>query len=97
MTSERESYVYIVLPGETEFVTAARFTVAQNRNGEPIGTLVYWKSYLQRNNAVELDPIELRLSDKPYQTARMNGFFGAVRDAMPDFWGRRIIERNADV
>lgn len=95
MTSERESYVYIVLPGETEFVTAARFTVTQNRNGEPVGTLVYGKNYLQRSNAVELDPVELRLSDKPYQTARMNGFFGAIRDAMPDFWGRRVIERNA--
>ena len=25
----------------------------------------------------------------------MDGFFGAIRDAMPDFWGRRVIERNA--
>jgi serine/threonine-protein kinase HipA len=25
----------------------------------------------------------------------MQGFFGAIRDSMPDFWGRRIIERNA--
>jgi serine/threonine-protein kinase HipA len=25
----------------------------------------------------------------------MHGFFGAIRDSMPDFWGRRIIERNA--
>jgi serine/threonine-protein kinase HipA len=24
----------------------------------------------------------------------MEGFFGAIRDAMPDFWGRRVIERN---
>lgn len=95
MTSERECYVYIVLPGETEFVTAARFTVTQTRDGEPIGTFVYGKNYLSRGNAVELDPIELRLGDKPYQTARMNGFFGAIRDAMPDFWGRRVIERNA--
>lgn len=95
MTSERECYVYIVLPGETEFVTAARFTVAQTRDGEPIGTFVYGKNYLSWRNAVELDPIELRLGDKPYQTARMKGFFGAIRDAMPDFWGRRVIERNA--
>lgn len=96
MTSERECYVYIVLPGETDFVTAARFTVAQTRDGEPIGTFVYGKNYLSRGNVVEFDPIELRLGDKPYQTARMNGFFGAIRDAMPDFWGRCVIERNAD-
>lgn len=95
MTSERECYVYIVLPGETEFVTAARFTIEHTRDGEPIGTFIYGKNYLARGNAVELDPIELRLSDKPYETARMSGFFGAIRDAMPDFWGRRVIERNA--
>ena len=27
----------------------------------------------------------------------MQGFFGAVRDSMPDFRGRRAIERNAGV
>jgi len=24
----------------------------------------------------------------------MHGFFGAIRDSMPDYWGRRVIERN---
>ena len=41
-----------------------------------------------------LDPVELRLSGEIYETARMQGFFGAIRDSMPDFWGRRVIERN---
>lgn len=95
MTSERECFVYIVPPGETEFVTAARFRVSKKRGGEPIGELVYGKSYLKRSNAVELDPIELRLGDTKFETAHMEGFFGAIRDAMPDYWGRRVIERNA--
>ena len=56
MTSERECFVYIVLPNETEFVTAARFRVSRTRDGEPVGELVYGKSYLGRANAVELDP-----------------------------------------
>jgi serine/threonine-protein kinase HipA len=95
MTSERECYVYIVLPGSTEFVTAARFKLSTTRDGIPIGELVYGKKYLARKEAIELDPIELRLGQTHYETARMNGFFGALRDAMPDFWGRRIIERHA--
>jgi len=95
MTSERECFVYIVLPDETEFVTAARFRVSRTRDGEPVGELVYGKSYLARANAVELDPTELKLSSTKYETARMSGFFGAIRDAMPDYWGRRVIERNA--
>ncbi len=95
MTSERECFVYIVLPNETEFVTAARFRISRTRDGEPVGELIYGKSYLARGNAVELDPTVLKLSSTQYETARMSGFFGAIRDAMPDYWGQRVIERNA--
>lgn len=94
MTSERECYVYIVLPGATEFVTAGRFRVSPTPDGEPVGEFVYGRRYLERNDAVELDPVELRLRRGSYETARMEGFFGAIRDSMPDFWGRRVIERH---
>lgn len=94
MTSERECFVYIVPPGETEFVTAARFRVSNTRAGEPVGEFIYGKRYMERADAVELDPIELKLNTRPYETTRMGGFFGAIRDAMPDYWGRRVIERN---
>ncbi len=36
MTSERECYVYIVPPGATEFVTAARFQVSSTPHGDPV-------------------------------------------------------------
>ena len=78
MTSERTCFVYIVLPGTTEFVTAARFQVSETRDGIPIGNLIYGKKYLSRSEAVELDPVELRLGQKQYQTTRMHGFFGAI-------------------
>ena len=94
MTSERECYVYIVLPGETEFVTAARFRVSMGGD-YPLGEFIYGKRYMERANAVELDPVELKLAATRYETVRMSGFFGAIRDAMPDFWGRRVIERHA--
>lgn len=95
MTSERECYVYIVLPGRTEFVTAGRFRVSETRAGTPFGEFVYGRSYLQRSEAVELDPVELRLAPRSYETARMSGFFGAIRDSMPDYWGRRVIEKHS--
>jgi len=94
MTFKRECYVYMVLPGETEFTTAARFQITQTRDGMFVGKLIYGKNYLARANAVELDPIELKLGKIQYETAKMNGFFGTIRDAMPDFWGRRVIEHN---
>ena len=95
MISERECYVYVVLPGQTEFVTAGRFRVSNTRDGAPFGAFVYGRSYLQRSDAVELDPVELRLAPRNYETARMNGFFGAIRDSMPDYWGRRVIEKHS--
>ena len=92
-TMTSECYVYIVLPGETEFVTAGRFTLRESREGAPVGEFIYGRSYRERPNAVELDPLELRLQPGTFETARMGGFFGAIRDAMPDSWGRRVIER----
>ncbi len=95
MTSEHMCYVYIVLPGTIEFVTAARFQIILTRDGIPKGEFIYGKKYLARPDAVELDPIELRLNQAHYETVRMHGFFGAIRDAMPDFWGRRVIQHHA--
>lgn len=94
MTSERECYVYIVLPGTTEFVTAGRFHVSPTPDGQVVGEFVYGRRYLERDDAIELDPVELRLRRGVYETARMQGFFGAIRDSMPDSWGRRVIEKN---
>jgi serine/threonine-protein kinase HipA len=87
-------FVYITLPGMTEPVTAARFELTTGRNGIPLGRLVYGKSYLERSDAVPFDPVELRLTSRVYETAMMKGVFGALRDACPDAWGRRIIERH---
>lgn len=93
-TGANECFVYIVLPGETEFVTAGRFVLSVDRHGVATGRFVYGKSYLARDNAVPLDPIELKLSNKTCETRLLKGVFGAIRDASPDHWGRRIIERN---
>jgi serine/threonine-protein kinase HipA len=98
MTSESqdgECYVYITLPGATEPVTAGRFQRQTDRTGASIGRFVYGRSYLARADAVELDPVELKLASRTYETAALRGVFGALRDAGPDYWGRRVIEKHA--
>lgn len=87
--------MYIVLPGETKFVTAGRFELKTDRRGTPTGRFVYGKSYLGRSNVVPIDPLNLKLSNKTYSTTRLGGVFGALRDASPDYWGRRVIEKHA--
>ncbi len=96
MTSEApsECFVYITLPGQTEPVTAGRFVLSTDRRGVPEGRFVYGRSYLERPNAVALDPVELKLAPRTYATAALGGVFGALRDASPDYWGRRVIQRH---
>jgi serine/threonine-protein kinase HipA len=94
-TTPSSCFVYITLPGQTDPVTAARFELTTTRRGEPLGRLVYGKSYLARPEAVPLEPLELPLLERTFETTQLNGVFGALRDASPDFWGRRVIERHA--
>jgi len=93
MTSE--CFVYITLPGHIEPITAGKFVLTQNRQGISLGKFIYGKSYLARPDAVAFDPVQLKLAEKTYETTTLNGIFGALRDAGPDYWGRRIIERHA--
>ena len=90
--SGRECFVHLVLPGRTEFTLAGRFRL-RREDGAPVGEFVYGRSYLERPDAVEFDPRELPLAAGQRETVRLGGFFGAIRDAMPDAWGRRLLER----
>lgn len=90
-----ECYVYMVLPGETEFVTAGKFVLSADRHGVPTGKFIYGRSYRARENAVPIDPTELKLSTSTFETRRLKGVFGALRDAGPDYWGRRVIEKHS--
>ena len=93
--SPAECYVYITLPGETSSVTAGRFVLEKTAQAQALGRFVYGRSYLKNPDAVEFDPIELKLSTRTYQTTQLKGVFGALRDAGPDYWGRRVIEKHA--
>ncbi len=93
--SARECYVYITLPGAVSPITAGRFVLDQTRAGVPIGRFVYGRSYLNNPHAVEIDPVELKLTRRTYETLQLKGVFGALRDAGPDYWGRRIIDKHA--
>jgi len=98
MTSEApgECYVYMTLPGATTAVTAGRYALSTGRRGAPEGRFVYGRSYLERPNAVALDPVYLKLGPRTYSTISLRGVFGALRDASPDYWGRRLIQHHLD-
>lgn len=92
MTSERQAYVYIQLPGTLQAVPAALLRVQMLPDGTQIGRFRYGDRYLQRPDAVALDPFQLPLAKKVFEFTQLKGIPGAVRDAGPDAWGRRVIE-----
>lgn len=96
MTSEREAYVYIQLPGTLETVPTALLRVQTLPDGTLIGRFRYGDRYLQRQEAVALDPFQLPLDKTVYEFTLLKGIPGAVRDAGPDAWGRRVIEHKLE-
>ncbi|MDX2207691.1 MAG: type II toxin-antitoxin system HipA family toxin [Gemmatimonadales bacterium] len=89
---QRHCYAFIHLPGETTPVVCGR--VEQRESGRSmVGGFAYGRSYLRRPSAVPIDPITLPLQRGDFpDTTQHRGLYGALRDASPDAWGRRVIE-----
>ncbi|MDB5757398.1 MAG: hypothetical protein JWM30_687 [Burkholderia sp.] len=96
MISEREGYVYVQLPGTLATVPAALLRVQTLPDGTQVGRFRYGDRYLQRQDAVALDPFQLPLAKKIFEFTQLKGIPGAVRDAGPDAWGRRVIEHRLE-
>ena len=90
-TSETTCFVYLQLPGTHRLVTAGKFVLEQE-----VGRFTYGRSYLENPASVALDQFELPLVRRVFENTRLKGVFGALRDASPDAWGRRVIERFLD-
>jgi len=89
---DQACYVYIQLPGTMETVPCASLKVRAVGAGAFEGTFTYGKRYLTRPEVVALDPFHLPLSTRPQKFTKLKGIPGAVRDASPDAWGRRVIQ-----
>jgi len=92
MTSEREVYIHIQLPGTMQIVPAAVLRVLTLGDGTRLGRFRYGDRYLDRADAVAFDPFKLPLTREVVELTALKGVPGAVRDAAPDAWGRRVIE-----
>lgn len=90
--TERQAYIYIQLPGSLESVPVALLKVRTLQDGSHVGRFRYGDRYLERRDAIELDPFRLPLDRKVHEFTKLKGIPGAVRDASPDAWGRRVIE-----
>jgi|CXWL01.1.fsa_nt_gi serine/threonine-protein kinase HipA len=89
---EQACYVYVQLPGTMETVPCASLRVRAVGAGTHEGSFTYGKRYLERPEVVALDLFHLPLSVRPHKFTKLKGIPGAVRDASPDAWGRRVIQ-----
>lgn len=90
--------VFVYLPGEVEAVPAGLLTLEQT--GREISSVFgYGRTYAERHDAIELDPVSLSELKAGREVTPRNGLqlFGAFRDATPDAWGRRVIEKRAGI
>lgn len=93
---ERKTYVHVHLHGQ--FVPAGLLTVLEDGRRSTC-TFQYGQRYLQRPDAVPVDPVLLPLAGAKGRTfyGPMGGeLFGGIRDASPDAWGRHVLDRAAE-
>jgi serine/threonine-protein kinase HipA len=83
------AYVFVYLPEHSGPTVAGRFDW-EPAAAAPVGEFVYAQSYLANNAAVPLDPVALPLRAQVFATTLSSGFFGVIRDAIPDDWGRHV-------
>ena len=89
---------FIYLPQQTQAVPAGTLRLYEQGTRALNSEFVYGNRYLQRPNALAVDPASLGLQQarahKEYRFERGIDLavFGAIRDAAPDAWGRRVIE-----
>lgn len=97
MTSESTKsfdalYVWVYLPDAASPVVAGRLDVNLTPAGN-IGRFNYGQSYFSRVDAIPIDPVALPLTKGSTTFTSLNGFPGAILDASPDAWGKRVIDR----
>lgn len=77
--------------------------IMTEQNAELLASsFAYGTRYLDRPEAIEVDPVALGIHEGSVKEKRLlpvNGLtgFGGIRDAAPDSWGRRVIEAKLKV
>ena len=83
---------------DSDFVPAGILTLTEQNSEVLASEFAYGLKYLDRANALEIDPLSLPLANKSAQRGKRlfplenMPYFGGIRDAAPDSWGRRVIE-----
>src|SRR3989338_4454164 len=87
LKNANESFIWIWLPNQSTPVVAGKCAYQNNKY-----LFVYGKSYRERTDAIPLSPFELPLTAETFEPIGMQIMPLCLRDALPDAWGRRLID-----
>ncbi len=86
-----------------DWAPCGQLLMAEEGSNVLASSFAYGLNYARRDDALEVDPVSLGLRDRTQVLGKRllpaNGlpFFGGIRDAAPDSWGRRVIEAKLKV
>jgi serine/threonine-protein kinase HipA len=95
LAQHRQVFIGIEIPGQG-IVTAGVLNVERSvtpGRDRSRGVFRYAPSYLNRSDAVPLDPVKMPLVGQEFSFIKFGGLPPALRDCAPDNWGRTLIER----
>ena len=87
MKNAKEAFVWIWLPNQSDPIVAGKLEAAGDRYN-----FVYGKSYRDNPSAIPFSPFELPLTNEVFEQSGMRIMPSCIRDALPDAWGRRLME-----
>ncbi|WP_155303388.1 type II toxin-antitoxin system HipA family toxin [Desulfosarcina widdelii] len=93
MARENSAYVFIHLGGT--WLPCGYLTIFEDGR-QIVSTFQYGRKYLQRPDAMAIDPVQLPLGETLFRSTPACPLFGGIRDAAPDGWGRHLLDRAAE-
>lgn len=91
-----QAYVYLYL---SEGPVPVGLLEMLGSGREATATFRYGRRYLQRDDCLSIDPVQLPLTapddEREYRAPEDFALFNGIRDAAPDGWGRHLMDRAA--
>lgn len=94
----RDSKLIVFANIGAQWAPCGQLTLTEEGPNLIASSFAYGLNYLKRSDALEVDPVSLSIADRTAISGKhllpVNAlhFFGGIRDAAPDSWGRRVIE-----
>jgi serine/threonine-protein kinase HipA len=94
----RENKLVVFANIGAQWAPCGQLILTESSDAPLASTFAYGTNYLKRDDAIEVDPVSLSISDRSAIAGKRLlpqnrlPYFGGIRDAAPDSWGRRVIE-----